>query len=110
MENVKEQTYEKIVVTAKHRTEFEEFCDRNGIPFSMPTIADDDYSYWIRTGMDFDDAAIMAHKKLWTGEDKKDVNFINSLVMKHLFREVCFWYELFLPEREDELILNAFEG
>ena len=110
MENVALQTYKEIVVKERNRIEFETFCDRNGIPFSIATIAGDECSYWIRTGMDFDDAAIMVHKKLWAGEDKKDVNLINSLVMKHLFREVCFWYELFLPEREDELILNAFEG
>lgn len=98
---------EEIHVREEYASAFETFCTRNQIPFTLYSRWGQ-YTYTLRPGADHTDALIMSLKMGWTGNNKKNINLINLLVMDHMYLNVLYDYELTLAWRWDEDILSSF--
>ena len=106
---------EEIVLQAKHAAEFEDFCQRNGIPVIFRSHTNNESTYLVRAGIDYTDALIMILKMGWDGSNRNDVdviNTLNALVSNHNYFEPEYEYELTLKLRnyEDEVILRGAAG
>ena len=106
---------EEIVLQAKHAAEFEDFCQRNGIPVIFRSHSNNESTYLVRAGIDYTDALIMILKMGWDGSNRNDVdviNTLNALVSNHNYVEPEYEYELTLKLRnhEDEVILRGAAG
>ena len=106
---------EEIVLQVKHAAEFEDFCQRNGIPVIFRSHTNNESTYLVRAGIDYTDALIMILKMGWDGSNKNDVdviNTLNALVSNHNYFQPEYEYELTLKLRnhEDELILRGTAG
>lgn len=110
MGNIEEQQHSEITVKEQYGADFEMFCYRNGIQFTVLGDAEDERTYIVRLGMDYIDASIMVHKMLWAGGTEKDINYINMLVLMHQYAEVKYEYETASRPRKDERALSMFVG
>ena len=100
------QEIRKIQLCADKIAPFEQFCQRNGIPFSRFDGANGEMIYLVRNGLDYIDAMIFVLKALTDRRDADLLNKINHLILMRYYYVPVYDYELSIPKRADEILLS----
>lgn len=96
-------------IDSKNRELFENFCDRNQIPFEEVYVGEEAINYCVRNGIDAQDVhSYMLRKTLIPG-DLETYDLIHMLFLLRIYWVPQYEYELRIYRNpEDEWLLSHF--
>ena len=90
-----ETPWNTIILETKNRELFEDFCNRNNIPFKVIEVNQEICSYCIRDGFDTIDVEIYILSLKETPWDEETFEFFHYLRIMQFYGEPMYEYEFF---------------
>ena len=94
-------------IDTEHRELFENFCNRNQIPFKEMYVGDEEITCCVRDGIDEQDVCSYMLKKTLTPGDLETYDLIHMLFLLRIYWAPQYEYELRIYRTpEDEWLLS----
>lgn len=98
-------------INTEHRELFENFCNRNQIPFEEVYVGEEAITYCVRDGIDAQDVCSYMLRKTLIPGDLETYDWIHMLFLLRICWAPQYEYELHIfRDPEDERLLSHFNG